>query len=200
MTAEDLLAYWIGAPATQGDLDAKGKLWFGGGPAVDNEIREKFGALVEQARSGALDDWHATPRGTLAWIILIDQFSRNLYRNDPRAFACDPQAVGWARDGFETGKFDLLTTIERMFLILPFEHAEDLEAQRRGCALLTKFALTAEPWLKSIMTTWMEFARKHLDVVARFGRFPHRNAVLGRASTPDEEAYLAYCKLAGTWL
>jgi uncharacterized protein (DUF924 family) len=198
---DDVHAYWLGAePATQAELDARGTKWFRGGAAVDDEIRAKFGDLVERARAGKLDAWHATAKGSIAWLILVDQFSRNLYRDDPRAFSSDPQALNWARDGFETGKFDHLSTPEKMFAILPFEHAEDLDAQRRACALVTQIALAATPLYQGILKTWFEFARKHLDVIARFGRFPHRNAVLGRESTPDELAYLAYCKLIGTWL
>jgi uncharacterized protein (DUF924 family) len=193
--------YWIGAePTTPAELAAKGKQWFSGGPAVDDEIRTRFGALVERARAKTLDHWHDTPRGTLAWIVLVDQFSRNMYRNSPEAFAADPMALRTVRAAFESNWFAKLSTVELMFMTLPFEHAEDLDAQREGCVLITQCALAAPPLFRDVAKGWVEYARKHLDVIARFGRFPHRNAVLGRESEPDEVEYLAFCKLAGTWL
>ena len=192
-----VLVYWFGRDATE--RAAKQKLWFGGGPEIDAEIKAQFGALVEQARAGKLDGWGTTPRGALAWLILVDQFSRNIYRNQPEAFAADPQALAWTRTHHAAGKFATLSASEQLFAILPFEHAEDLEAQKEGMVLLTRLALRDAEGFAEIKGG-MEFARKHLDVIARFGRFPHRNAVLGRASTPEETVYLAYCKQAGTWL
>jgi uncharacterized protein (DUF924 family) len=201
MSIEDVYAYWFGKePTNQAEIDAKNKLWFGGSPETDAEIRTRFGALVERARAGKLDDWHATPKGSLAWLILVDQFSRNIYRNRPEAFAYDSVAQTWAHDGFESGKFQKLSTIEQLFGALPFEHAEDLEAQRYGVARVVQIALQAPPLLEAWVKMCMDYARKHLDVIARFDRFPHRNAVLSRESTPDELAYLAYCKRMNTWL
>ncbi len=192
----EVLEFWFGSDPSQ--LEAKKKRWFGGGPALDEEIRTKFGALVEQAGKGELDHWHETTRGRLAWLILVDQFSRNLYRDRPEAFAHDLRAQQVAREGFDHGGFATLPLHERMFGILPFTHAEDLDSQRLACTLSVTNILE-HPAAKDLVVAF-EWTRKHLDVIARFGRFPHRNKVLGRTSTPDEVAYLELLKLAGQWL
>jgi uncharacterized protein (DUF924 family) len=131
---------------------------------------------------------------------LIDQFSRNLYRGTPQAFSHDPVALGLAQTGFTSGRFDQLDAIERMFAALPFRHAEEVEAQKRGVELAVKDALTSPPYLKDFLIYSVDWARKHLDVIVRFGRFPHRNAALGRVSTAEELEYIAYLKWAGQWL
>lgn len=190
-----VLTFWFGASAA--DHAEKYKMWFGGGPELDAEIRDNFGSLVEDARTGKLASWAETARGALAWLILVDQFSRNLYRNDAAAFACDPQALAWTRAN--QMKFAELSTAETLFVLLPFEHAEDLDAQREGVARMTKLALRDPTGFEQLKGA-MEFARKHLDVIARFGRFPHRNAVLGRTNTPEETDYLAYGKQTKQWL
>ncbi len=200
MTAEiaeidRVLTYWFGRNAEE--RATKRKLWFGGGPEVDTEVRTQFGTLVEQARAGELARWAETPRGALAWLILVDQFSRNIYRDRADAFTCDPQALAWTRANL--AKFSNLSAAEQMFALLPFEHAEDLEAQKEGMVQLTKLALR-EGGASDQLKQAIEFGRKHLDVIARFGRFPHRNQVLGRTSTPEELEYLAYGKQVGQWL
>lgn len=188
---DEVLSYWFG-----GDPAARQTKWFNGGPEVDAEISSKFGAVVEQARAGQLASWSETPRGALAWLILVDQFSRNIYREKAEAFACDPAALAWART--HRAKLATLSPSEQVFALLPFEHAEDLEAQRQGVALMVELALAAGA--PDDLKSAVDYGRKHLDVIARFGRFPHRNAVLGRASTPDEQTYLAYGKLTKQWL
>lgn len=201
MTIDDVLSYWFGAPAkTPADLEAKKQFWFSGGEAVDREVRARFSDLVAKARAGELNAWTETPRGTLALMILIDQFSRNLHRGTPEAFSHDPLCLELVRDGFDRGRFSDLDAVERMFLALPFRHAEDVEAQKRGVALAVTDALTAPPLLKDFLVYSVDWARKHLDVIVRFGRFPHRNKALGRTSTPEELEYLAYLELAGQWL
>jgi uncharacterized protein (DUF924 family) len=151
-------------------------------PAFDAAIHERFGALHEQAVAGAGAEWAATADGTLALLVLLDQFSRNLYRDDPRAFACDEAARAIAETAIERG-FDLAVPSERrVFFYLPFEHNEDLADQERCCRLVRERIGDA----KSI-----DFAERHRAVIARFGRFPHRNKALGRASTPAEEHYLS---------
>jgi uncharacterized protein (DUF924 family) len=189
--------YWFGrTPAEQAE---KAKLWFGGGPEIDAEIRTRFGDLVEQARTGKLDAWAAAPRTWITWLILVDQFSRNLYRNSSEAFACDAKALAWSRDGIARGLYAQLSSAEKMFALLPFEHAEDLEAQKTCCVMATELALSDLEHFDQ-HKLGIEWARKHLDVIARFGRFPHRNAVLGRESTKAELDYLAFSKQAKQWL
>jgi uncharacterized protein (DUF924 family) len=198
---EGVLSYWLHPrPRTAAEAEARKQFWFTGGEAIDREIRERFGGLVAQARSGALDAWSDSPRGALALIILIDQFSRNLHRGTPEAFSRDPAALALAQAGFDAGRFDQLDPIERLFAALPFRHAEDVESQKRAVALAVKDALAGEPHLQDFLVYSVDWARKHLDVIVRFGRFPHRNAALGRPSTPEEVEYLAYLRRVGEWL
>lgn len=189
---DQVLEYWFG-----GDHAENYKKWFQGGPEVDAEIRDRFLSVVEQARAGTLERWGSTPRGALAWLILVDQFSRNLYRNSPASFSCDPMALAWTRA--HLADFEHLSTAEQLFALLPFEHAEDLDAQREGVARMTKLALRDPAGFEQLKGA-MDYARKHLDVIARFGRFPHRNETLGRTSTPEELDYLAYGKQTKQWL
>lgn len=198
---DDVWQYWLEPkPRTPEEAQAWGKKWFGGGAEQDREIRERFGALVEQARAGQLDNWTATTRGRLALIILIDQFSRNIYRGQPEAFSKDSVALELARQGFESGAFAELDPVESLFAYLPFTHAEDLDCQRRAVAYAVESALKAPAELRGMMQGGVDFARKHIDVIARFGRFPHRNVALGRTSTPEEQTYLEYLKSFGQWL
>ncbi|MEW5728821.1 MAG: DUF924 family protein [Pseudomonadota bacterium] len=170
--ARDLLDFWF-SPA----VAAK---WFAPDPALDRDLARRFGPLVERALAGGLGDWTVTPDGALALVILLDQLPRNLWRGSARAFAGDERARRVADDAIGRG-FDLrLEPGRRTFLYLPFEHSEDLADQRRAVALFRERG-TADG---------LDWAEKHLAVIERFGRFPHRNAALGRVSTPDEEAYL----------
>lgn len=151
-------------------------------PDFDEAIRGRFGALHERAEAGGCDHWAATPEGALALLILLDQFSRNLYRDSARAFACDAAARAVADRALERG-FDLAVPADRrLFFYLPFEHNEDLADQERGCRLVRERIGEARS---------IDFADRHREVIARFGRFPHRNKALGRANTPAEDAYLA---------
>jgi uncharacterized protein (DUF924 family) len=198
---ETVWQYWLEPkPQTPEETTARGKQWFGGGPDQDREISERFRSLVEQARSGQLVVWADSARGRLALIVLIDQFSRNIYRGSADAFSKDAVALELARDGFDSGLFRDLDSVEQLFAFLPFSHAEDLAHQRRAVAHAQQAALAAPPHWRSMMQGSVDFARKHLDVIARFGRFPHRNATLGRVTTPDEQQYLDYLRSAGQWL
>ena len=181
---ERVLSFWLEPkPTTEDELAARQKLWFMGGKELDAQIEREFGGLVESARRGELDAWAATARGRLALVILLDQFTRNLYRGSPQAFASDAKAVALSASGYEANLFEGLDAIDHMFLSLPFSHAEDLELQKRAVRNAVHFARGVRPEWKNLMRAGVDFARKHLDVIARFGRFPHRNAVLGREST-----------------
>ena len=171
---QHLLEFWFD-PATR----AK---WFDPDPEFDAELRARFEKHHRKAVSGELDDWANTPRGCLALVILLDQVPRNIYRDDARAYASDAQALTLARRAIEQGLDRSLSQVERLFLYMPFEHSEDLADQERSVGLMA--TLDENPG-------WLDYARKHRDVIARFGRFPHRNAVLGRASRPEEERFLA---------
>jgi uncharacterized protein (DUF924 family) len=187
---ESILDFWFGA--LQNDFDfpeEKAKLWFRGGEAFNEAIRKQFSGDVQQARKGELDAWQKTPRGTLALIILLDQFTRNL-NQDHEAFTADPKALAIARESITKG-FDVrLKRVERAFLYLPFEHAEDLKMQERSVQLFDALVTGAPASVDLMYQNMLEFARQHHKIVERFRRFPHRNEALGRTSTPEELQFL----------
>jgi len=154
--------------------------WWDKDAAFDAEIRQRFGELHAEVSRGEHEDWRATPRGALAYVIVLDQFSRNMFRGTPGAFASDPQALAAARDALARGVDQSLTPEERSFLYMPLMHSEDLADQER-CVELFRALGNAYS---------LGFAEQHRDIIARFGRFPHRNAILGRASSPEELAFL----------
>ena len=157
--------------------------WFNPSEAFDVEVRRVLGALYERATAGELDRWRESAEGCLALCILLDQAPRNMFRGTPRAFGSDPQARAVATHALARG-FDLLLAEDerRLFFYLPFEHSEEMVNQERGVALCRE-RLADPGYLRS--------AERHREIVARFGRFPHRNSVLGRSSTPEETAFLS---------
>lgn len=181
--AAEVLAFWFGAP----DSPAFGRArreWFAKDDAFDGEIRSRFLALHAAAALGECDAWARSPRELLALVVVLDQFSRNLYRHDPRAFSQDERALSAAKILLDRGWDAGLLPVERQFAYLPFEHAEDLALQDRSVALFASLE-AFEPTRG--LTEWAE---KHRVIIRRFGRFPHRNAVLGRESSPEEIAFL----------
>jgi uncharacterized protein (DUF924 family) len=197
MSPDEVLDFWLGAPDPSGDADAERiRRWFRGAPALDAEIRERFGAARDQALAGQLDDWAATPRGRRALIILLDQFTRNLYRNTPRAYEADPKALALALHGLDAGEAAGLGFYETLFLALPLGHAEDVALQRRNLATLEHKAAES-PGGPERYRAAVEHARGYLDQITRFGRFPHRNAILGRQSTAEEQSFLASSSTTG---
>ena len=192
MSPDDVLDFWLGAPATDAAaFAAKLKRWFQRHPALDDEIGARFGGLRDQAMIGALDGWVATPRGRRALIVLLDQFTRNLHRDTARAYEADPKALALALAGLDAGEARGLDFEATMFLVMPLAHAEDVALQRRYLAAVEAAAASAPPALASGYARAVDHARGYLDTIARFGRFPHRNALLGRPSTPDELTFLA---------
>ncbi len=182
--ANDILDFWFGAPGSA-ERGQSRPAWFRKDPAFDDEIRRRFGHAVDDALGGRYAEWGATAHGALALVILQDQFTRNIFRDTPRAFAGDARALGVAEDAVDRGLDRKLAPRERWFLYMPFEHAEDVAMQRRSLVLfeaLSREMGDAGP---------LEWARKHADVIFRFGRYPHRNALLGRASSAEEAEYLA---------
>ncbi len=177
-----ILDFWFGPPesAVYGTtLEA----WFRKDASFDAEIRLRFGAVLETALRGGLDDWTAT-RAVLARVLVLDQFTRNCYRDSARAFAGDPQALAAATAAVDQGQDRELNPVERWFLYMPFEHSESAAAQTRSLALFTQ--LRDETGLADPLA----WAEKHAVVIRRFGRYPHRNALLGRESTAEEIAFL----------
>lgn len=185
-TLEDVLHFWFGQPGTEEATYAKRrKLWFGKSDQTDQLIRDRFLDLHEQAAAGRLDAWQQTPQGCLALLILLDQFSRNLFRGQARAFAMDAQALALAKQVIAQGWDQELPPIQRIFIYLPLEHSEDLADQERSVQLSQTLS-QIDPALADVA----DFALRHQVIIAEFGRFPHRNAILGRESTAAELAFL----------
>lgn len=186
---DEVHAFWLGEPAEEpAALRAKLQRWYESGAALDDLIRKRFGALVEQAVAGELDGWAATPRGRIALILLLDQFARSIHRDSPRAFAGDAKAQQLTMEALDSVL--LYTPEERQFLIMPLLHAEDLALQETGVHEMEDHVDAAPEPLRPLYAMGLEQSRKYRAVIAQFGRFPHRNAALGRTSTPEEEEFL----------
>lgn len=166
-------------------------LWFDRNDALDAQIRQRFGETLAAAARGELDHWTATPEGWLALLIVLDQFSRNIYRDDARAWRADARAQAIAVAGIARGDDRQLTPLQRLFVYLPLEHAENLALQQHCVDLFEKLVASLPGADRSRFEDFLDYARRHHDVIHRFGRFPHRNAVLGRENTAAEQAYLA---------
>jgi uncharacterized protein (DUF924 family) len=177
-TPAEVLAFWFAdGPET------RRKVWFQKDPDFDAGC-ERFRAARDAAKTGAFDAWAETPEGTLALLILLDQLSRNLFRGSGEAFAADARALAIARAAVTRGFDRALHPVQRLFVYLPYEHAEDLATQDESVRLFESVGAALGP-------DTVDYAHRHRDVIRRFGRFPHRNAALGRANTPDEDIYLA---------
>ncbi len=189
---ERILAFWfkakeLSAPQIDGRMD----VWFGEDPVFDRQIEAEFATLVERAADGKLDHWADDPRGRLALILLLDQFPRNIYRNTAKAFDKDKQALKLCVEGAMAKKDQGLTPIERVFFYMPLQHAESRRVQAKSVDIYNRLAAAVSPTLRETFETVAQFAELHHDIIERFGRFPHRNRVLNRANTAEEEEYLA---------
>ncbi len=172
-SAEDVVAFWF--------AEGRREQWFRGGPAFDRLVEEVLGPAYGKAAEGAFENWAGSPQGALALVLLLDQVPRNMFRSSPQAFATDATARRVTHAAVEAGFDKGLSQVERLFLYMPLEHSEAIDDQELGCRLMAELAEDPD---------WLDYARQHRDVIARFGRFPHRNAVLGRPCTPEEEAFL----------
>ena len=181
--AEALLALWFGERGR--------RCWFAPDPAFDAELRQRFLALVEQALEGRFTDWEAEPESCLALLLLLDQLPRNLFRDQDRAHAGDAAARRIAALAVERGFDRRLPPERRLFVYLPFQHGEDAADQRRSVRLIGALREALPPARRGEAAVWYEHALQHQAVIERFGRFPHRNARLGRVSSEAEEAWLA---------
>ena len=182
-SAQEVLQFWF--------ADENAVRWFVRDPGFDQVIRDRFSDTLDAAAVDALDSWTVTPHGWLALLIVLDQFSRNIYRGDPRAFAQDYKAQALVLEGLERRDDEALAPLERVFAYLPLEHAEDLALQWRSVTLFRALALQSSPNARGQYDNFLDYARRHCEVVTRYGRFPHRNVLLDRPSTPDELDYLA---------
>jgi uncharacterized protein (DUF924 family) len=192
-TPEEVLSYWFPEGINDADPEMhrrQGQRWMHGGPEVDREITERFGDVLERARRGELDHWAETPRGRLALIVVLDQFSRNVYRGSPLSYAQDEKALRLAVEGIDLGMDRELGAMERVFFWLPLGHSEHLALHERSVYHAEEKAAGAPPHLRTLFEFMISQAEAARDVIARFGRHPHRNEILGRDSTPEELEYL----------
>lgn len=187
MMERDALAvmdFWFGRHGDRG-RDTPRQQWFQKSDAFDEQIRDRFGMLIPRAIAGDLQTWSAEPEGAVAQILVLDQFTRNVFRDSAQAFAGDARALTAAQVLVNAGLDRTLPGVQRQFVYLPFEHAEDMAAQNESLRLFAQLERDA-PEVGELLV----WAQRHHDIVARFGRFPHRNAALGRTSTPEELAFL----------
>jgi uncharacterized protein (DUF924 family) len=190
-TPESVLEFWFGNDLESPEaVAARCRLWFAGEPSFDQLVRERFDGLPESAQRGALDSWQHEPRSGLAFVLVLDQFPRNLYRGSARCFAYDSLAYEVAAQAIDRGFDTRVSPLEAMFFYLPLEHREEAGAQARCVALFRSLLERAPAQLRPQFESFLSYAVRHQEVIDRFGRFPHRNAVLGRSSTEDELSYL----------
>jgi len=187
-----VLTFWfkerqLSAPQIDGRMD----VWFGEDAIFDEEIVREFATDVENASAGKLDHWASESRGRLALIMLLDQFRRNIYRNKPEAFAMDKAALKLCVEGAMEKKDKGLSPIERVFFYMPLQHAESRKVQQKSCQIYSKLSEAVSPTIKETFETVAQFAELHADIVEQFGRFPHRNNIMNRENTPEEDEYLA---------
>lgn len=188
---QPLLDWWFGPQAPAAEVAvARSGLWFGRHDRQDLEARERFAALVEQALAGGLGDWAEQPHGWLALILLLDQLPRMIHRGSPLAFAGDARARQLVFEGLDGEKEAALAPIQRVFVYLVLEHAEDLLLQDEAVRRFTRLLSVAPAAEQPLFADYLDYAERHQRVIARFSRFPHRNAVLGRASTQEELRFL----------
>ncbi len=184
-----VLEFWFGTLHQGFADDATRRRWFAADDTFDAEIRARFAELPEAAAQGRLDDWKSSPQGSLAFILVTDQFTRNIYRGTARAFGFDNLALATAAAAIRAGHDRQLGYDERCFVYLPFEHSEDLIDQHTSVGLFTRLRDDTPAGKRHITGDTLRFAHQHRDIIERFGRFPHRNAVLGRTSTEEEAEF-----------
>ena len=190
-THERILNFWFGeSQLNREELEQRISLWFEAGPEVDAEIESRFGNLLQKAKNGGLEAWKTSARGRLALIILQDQFSRNLHRGSEEAFASDAEALRTCLEGIELGLDTKLSIIERAFFYMPLQHAEALSVQEKSVELFTQLAAECSEAIRPQMGRFLASARSHRNIIAKFGRFPHRNRAMGRECNEAEISFL----------
>jgi len=189
--AEAVLRFWFGDDPAQ--PLARREVWFKKDHTFDNAVRNTFGEDVARARAGEYDGWSATPQGALALILLHDQFTRNIYRETPACFAQDVHALRICLNGQAAGLDAALPTVQRWFFYMPMMHSEELDIQERMVSTIERMQEEAAgegEEIRDLLADVLKYAIAHRDVIAKYGRFPHRNPILGRDSSPDEVAYM----------
>ncbi|MEM9054333.1 MAG: DUF924 family protein [Pseudomonadota bacterium] len=192
-TPQDVLDYWLGETIDQAEtVEAKHQLWFGKSFETDKDIADRFLSLIAPLADGLAYDWaEQGPQQRLAAIITLDQFSRNLFRDSPLSFAHDRIALGLTKEALMKGEDKTLSEVERIFLYIPLEHSEAMTDQDLSVQMYNKLAESARVAFKDLCENTLDYAHRHRDVIKQFGRFPHRNQILGRPNTPEEAEYLA---------
>lgn len=189
---ERILSFWFKArELTAPQIDGRMESWFGEDPVLDHEIEKAFGNDVEDASSGKIEYWSHQPNGRLALILLLDQFRRNIYRGTADAFAKDKLALKLCVEGAMQKKDKGFTPIQRVFFYMPLQHAESRKVQAKSVDIYRRLAQAVSPTYRETFETIAQFAELHCDIVERFGRFPHRNKLLNRQNSPEEEEFLA---------
>ncbi|EUB76935.1 protein of unknown function DUF924 [Pseudomonas sp. GM41(2012)] len=194
MTApwQPLLEWWFGTFESPNEIAAdKGKLWFGKRDSQDLEAQTRFGDWVEQALAGGLTEWAQRPEGWLALVLLLDQLPRMIFRDTPKSFSGDLRAQALVAQGIAADFDRQLRPIQRVFIYLVFEHCENLAVQNEAVSRFIELVAQQPEAERALFTDYLNYAEKHQQVIARFGRFPHRNAVLERESTAEELAFLS---------
>jgi len=189
---EAILAFWfkeqqLTAPQIDGRMD----VWFGEDPVFDEEVAQKFADDVENASEGRLEHWAQEPQGRLALILLLDQFRRNIYRNQAEAFALDKAALKLCVEGAMEKKDKGLTPIQRAFFYMPLQHSESRKVQKKSVEIYSRLSEAVSATYRETFETIAQFAQLHADIVEQYGRFPHRNTILKRQNSPEEDEYLA---------
>ncbi|BBP68359.1 hypothetical protein PHLH6_03630 [Pseudomonas sp. Seg1] len=194
MTApwQPLLDWWFGHAESPDDISAdKGGLWFGKKDSQDLEARERFGVFVDQALAGGLTEWTQRPEGWLALVLLLDQLPRMIFRDTPKAFSGDLRAQKLVAQGIAADFDRQLKPIQRVFIYLVFEHCENLAVQNEAVSRFIDLVAEQPEGERAVFADNLDYAERHQKVIASFGRFPHRNAVLGRESTAEELVFLS---------
>jgi uncharacterized protein (DUF924 family) len=194
-TPVEVVDFWLADGWRRGwPSEDQGKRWFSGGPAFDADITTRFGELVAHALAGGLQQWahsaHSSPQSRLALLLVLDQFTRNVYRGSARAFSGDARAQVLVQRCLDSGADQSLPWVARVFTYMPLMHAENIALQDECVARFEQLARDVPPQLTDRLASNVDFARKHQQIIARFGRFPYRNAVLGRTNTPEEDEFL----------
>lgn len=185
---EEILRFWFGDPTSS--IEERASLWWKKDPSFDALIKERFGATLDRAARGELESWRSEPRSLVAYLLLLDQFSRNIHRGSPRAFEQDERALRATLEALNLGTDRALHPLERYFLYMPLMHAEDRVVQARSVEAFSELAEASDVAYRTLTEAAVDYAKRHRAVIDRFGRFPHRNAILGRASTQEETAFL----------
>jgi uncharacterized protein (DUF924 family) len=188
---DELLEFWFGDSPDDAEVAAaQAELWWSHRAELDEELQARFGSAASAAAAGVIDHWVYRPQGRLALILLLDQLPRAIHRGTPEAFAQDTKAREIAHGGLNSGAHKLLRPIQRAFFYMPFQHSEELEDQDLGLELYRDLAASVSDDLRQTFADFVDHAARHREVIARFGRFPHRNIVLGRISTAEELEFL----------